>query len=257
MYIFNNIYNNFFYIFHLLYVIIHYFVHKLLLVSYLIYVKIILKGDKLMYFYPLFRATMKSFIRIFHASPDAPAVDVYANGKLIARNLPYKRFTEYLEVPSGNYNVKVFPTGKTINPVINTNLTVEPETIYTIAAADILANIKLISYVDPIIPKVANKAYVRFCHLSPNTPKVDITLPDGKVLFNEVGFEDMTNYIAIDPGVYTLQARPAGTDKVALTIPNIKFNQNRFYTVYAVGLLGKMPPLQVLVPLDGNSYIEF
>ncbi|MCY6370876.1 DUF4397 domain-containing protein [Clostridium ganghwense] len=210
-----------------------------------------------MYFYPLFRTAMKSYIRIFHASPDAPPVDVYANGKLIARNLPYKNFTEYLQVPAGNYNIKVFPTGKTINPVIDTNVTLDPETIYTVAAADTLANLKLIPYVDPIIPKVKNKAYVRFGHLSPNTPNVDITLPDGKILFGDVGFEDLTNYIAVDPGVYTLQARPAGTSEVALTIPNIRFKEDRFYTVYAVGLLGETPPLQVLIPLDGNTYIEF
>ncbi|WMJ80863.1 DUF4397 domain-containing protein [Clostridium sp. MB40-C1] len=210
-----------------------------------------------MYFYPYFRTNMKSFIRILHASPDAPPVDVYANGNLIAKNLPYKGFTEYLQVPPGRYNIKIFSSGKTINPVINTNLILEPETIYTVAAINKLANIRLMPFVDPIIPQIENKAYVRFGHLSPNTPRVDITLPNGKILFENVGFEDLTNYIAVDPGTYTIQARPTGTDKIALTIPNIRLKGNRFYTIYAVGLLGDKPPLQVLIPLDGNTYIKF
>ena len=32
---------------------------------------------------------MNSYIRVFHASPNAPAVDVYANGNLIVKDLVY------------------------------------------------------------------------------------------------------------------------------------------------------------------------
>jgi len=35
-----------------------------------------------------------AYIRLFHASPDAPAVDVYANGTLIAKGLLYKQITQ-------------------------------------------------------------------------------------------------------------------------------------------------------------------
>ncbi len=54
----------------------------------------------------------KSHVRILHASPDAPAVDIYINDNLISKELSYKSFTEYMPLISTVYNIKVFPTGK-------------------------------------------------------------------------------------------------------------------------------------------------
>lgn len=198
-----------------------------------------------------------SYVRILHASPDAPPVDIYANGNLLARNLSYRNFTEYLRVPSGQYTINVFPAGQTQNPVISTVLNLAPQTIFTVAAIGRLANISLMPIQDPIMPIPAGKLYLRFVHLSPNAPIVDITLPDGTMLFRNVGYRNVTNYIPLNPGTYTIQARPAGTTQVALYVPNIRLRANRFYTIYAVGLAGANPPLQVLIPLDGSSYIRF
>jgi len=116
---------------------------------------------------------------------------------------------------------------------------------------------KVLPIEDPILPVMPGSVQIRFAHLSPNAPNVDITLPDGTVLFGNVGYKEVTDYLLVYPGTYILQARPAGTYDVVLYIPNITLLPDRFYTVYAVGLAGEIPPLQVLIPLDGNSYIEF
>lgn len=207
-------------------------------------------------YYRNYREPEKSFIRLLHASPDAPPVDVYVNNKLIARNLAYKQFTEYLSSDPGVYNVKIYASGKLTPPIIDTTLTLEANKILTIAAADKLKNLKLLPYEEPKLYTTPGKAYVKFVHLSPNTPPVDITLPDGTILFKNTAFTEGTEYLPVDRGIYTLQARPTGTSKIALTVPNVRLKPGRFYTVYAVGLLNKNPPLQVLIPLDGNSYID-
>jgi Domain of unknown function (DUF4397) len=54
--------------------------------------------------------------RVIHLSPDAPAVDVTAGGKLLVADLSFGEASEYLTVPSGPYTLSVTPTGKT-NPV--------------------------------------------------------------------------------------------------------------------------------------------
>lgn len=198
-----------------------------------------------------------SYIRVLHASPDAPAVDVYANGGLIARNLSFKGFTPYLRVIPGNYNIRVFPTGKKANPVLDTFFRIPPQSIFTLVAGGRLENIGLFAVADPVTPIPDNKALIRFAHMSPNAPNVDITLPDGKVLFKNVAFRQVTKYIPVDAGNYTLQARPTETNQVALNVPNINLKPRHIYTVYAVGLVGETPPLQVLIPLDGSTYIKF
>lgn len=197
-----------------------------------------------------------SYVRILHASPNAPAVDVYANGNPIARNVTYREFTPYLAVQPGSYRVTVFPAGQTQNPVIDTNVNIPERSIITAAAIGTLPNIGLLAVPDTPGTVPQGKVRVRFVHLSPNTPNVDITLPNGTRLFRNVAYRGITGYTTIDPGVYTLQARPTGTENVALNVPNIRFKPNRFYTVYAVGLSGGRPPLQVLIPLDGNSYLK-
>ncbi len=210
-----------------------------------------------MFFNPYYRTPEKSFMRLFHASPDAPAVDIYLNDKVIARNLSYKQFTPYISVAPGVYNVRVFAKGTTTNPVIDTNYNFRNEVIQTIAATGLLKDIELIPFEEPKIQQGPGKVYVRFVHLSPNTPAVDITIPNGNILFKDVTFEEATEYVPLNPGTYTLQARPTGSSDIALTVPNITFRAGRYYTIYAVGLLNGTPTLQVVIPLDGSSYIEF
>ncbi len=196
-----------------------------------------------------------SYVRIFHASPDAPPVDVYLNNNKVAQNLKYEKFTEYLQVPPGRYNVRVYPAGRTQNPVINTNVNIPARKILTIAAVDTLNNISLLPIEDTLMPIKQGMAYIRFGHLSPNAPKVDVRLPNGTPLFEDVEFKEITNYISTRPDNLRLDVFVAGTDQRVLTVPNVLLKPNRLYTVYAVGLVGKEPPLEVVIPLDGNTYI--
>lgn len=197
-----------------------------------------------------------TYLRIFHASPDAPPVDVYLNNRSVVSNLRYRGFTEYLPVAPGVYNVKVFPAGRTVNPVINTNLNIPANTILTVAAINKLEDISLYAIEDTPMPVPVDKVYLRFGHLSPNAPSVDVRLPDGKNIFEDVEYKEVTEYKLIEPGTYTLDVYTTGTDNRVLHVPNINLKPNRFYTVYAIGLVGERPPLQVVIPLDGNSYIK-
>lgn len=192
-----------------------------------------------------------SYVRLLHASPDAPPVDVYVNGRLIAKKLAYKQITNYLSVPPGTYKVDIYPAGQRMNPVISTDLSVMPNTVSTIAAVGNLADIDLLVIKEEYMPKInREKSYVRFVHLSPNAPAVDITLPDGTKLFENVAFTEYTDYIETEPGTYTLQVKPAGSNQVVLTVPNVKLMPGTINTAYAVGLVGEEPGLEAIFSTD-------
>lgn len=53
-------------------------------------------------------------VRIVHASPTAPTVDIYLNGDLVLNNIGYGEYTDYLTLTPGNYVLTVYPDG--INP---------------------------------------------------------------------------------------------------------------------------------------------
>lgn len=197
-----------------------------------------------------------SHVRVLHASPNAPRVDVYANDRLIARNISYKEFSEYRRVPSGNYRIRVYPAGKTKNPVISTRLTAIPGSILTLAVIGMLPNVNILPVLEPRFPQSLGRSCVRFVHVSPNAPSVNISTSSGTGLFKNVSYKNITNYACITPSNYTFQLRSSKTNNVVLTVPNVRLLSNKFYTVYVVGLVVKTPPLQVLVALDGRTYIK-
>jgi len=201
---------------------------------------------------------MLSYIRLLHAAPKAPAVDVYVNDNLLVKNFNYRQFTDYVKIPSGTYNVKVYTSGVKEEPIIETDLFVPPRSVITIAAIrDTNNEVVLYPIAEvPIENATAGKTRVRVVHLIPNAPAVDIALPNGTVIYEDVEFKDIEKYIEVLPGNYTFEVRLAGTEIPILYIPNIRLRANRYYTVYAVGLIGEEPSPQVLIPLDGITYIK-
>ncbi len=199
-------------------------------------------------------APMSSYIRVLHASPDAPGVDIYVNENLIARDLIYKEFSPYIPIVGGLYNVKVYPTGTKTKPVIDTNVNIPPSSIFTVAATGKLADIGLTLVPEPPIKRMPNETFLRFVHLSPEAPNVDITSNNTK-LFSDIEYKEIAPYIPIKPGKYELQIITVGTNNIILTVPNMNLKPGKIYTVYLVGLTTGKPPLQVLIPLDGNTYL--
>lgn len=225
-----------------------------------------MKGELLMFICPYYAyrnfhrmpdVSSISHIRFLNASPNSPAIDVYLNDRLIFRNLLYKYFSDYVSIPSGTYHIKVFPSGSTTNPLIDKSLFIPPERIFTLAAIDDYPNINLLSIEDVRRPRIPDKAFIRFAHLSPEAPTLNIVLPDGNTLFSNISYKQVTRYLPVDPGTYTIEARTSDSGERILYVPNIRLRPDKFYTIYAVGNVSKPPKLQVLIPLDGNSYIQF
>lgn len=215
-----------------------------------------------MFFYPIYYDTNRmektiSYLRIFHASPDTEEVDVFANDSLVAKKLKFKDFTEYLPLKSGMYRIRVIESKGKKEPLYDSNIFLPPEMIFTAAAISNNENLslKLISESRKKIPD--GKAMVRFSHLSPNTPSVNVLLPEGKKVFTDTAYKEVEDYIEVTPGNYIFNVRETANNNILLTVPNVKIKEGKCYTIYAVGLLNSNPPLQVVIPLDGNSYLKF
>lgn len=191
-----------------------------------------------------------SFIRVFHAAPNAPAVDVYVNGNSIVQNLSYKQFSPYFTVAPGSYNIKVYPAGQTTNPIIDTNVNIPQGTVYNLAIIGTLPSVSLYPIQEPRTAQNFGRPCVRFVHLSPNAPAVDIALSNGKKIFNNVSYKGITDYVCVPSGTYTFYVSPTGTNNVVLTIPNVQLMPNSYYTVYLVGLAEGIPSLEGLPVLE-------
>lgn len=173
---------------------------------------------------------------VIHTSPDAPGVDVLVDNTVAGTNLTYLQNTPYLTLPSGTRNIKVNVTG-TSTTVIEGNINFEKDKAYSVFAVNSVASIEPLILEDNLAAPASGKAHVRFIHLSPDAPAVDITLPDGTVVFGNVAFKGYTAFTPLDAGTYNLQVRLAGTSTVVLDLGNITLTAGDIYTAYARGFV--------------------
>lgn len=179
---------------------------------------------------------MASKVQVIHASPDAPGVDLIVDGSVAGTNLSFPSNTGYLEVEPGVRKIQVNVTG-TSTTVIESDLDLEPGTNYSVFAVDGVANITALVIEDDLSAPASGNAKVRFIHLSPDAPAVDITLTDGTVVFGNRAFKQYTDFSVLPEGSYDLQVRVAGTTTVALDLPGIVLESGKIYTVFAKGFL--------------------
>lgn len=205
----------------------------------------------------LYRETkpLRSYIRFFHALPGASAVDTYINDKLAVRNLTYRQFSTYIPLLPGAYNIKLYVTGSKENPILNKNIMIPEQVIYTIGIINNIGQTDLFPINDPKAEIDKTKTMIRFINLSQDSSSLDLKLPDGTVLFNNMQFKKIPDYKAVSAGRYTFEVYDSTTNKRVLIIPNMILKPDRFITVYVIGLAAGRPNLEVVLPLDGNTYL--
>ena len=187
-----------------------------------------------------------SYVRVLHAVPDAPNVDVYVNGNRVLRDVAFKDVSDYLSLPAGKYHIDVYPAGTSVTTVISKKVKIDPGKIYTLAAVGSLNKMQLLPYIDdPTVPNGETK--VKFIHLSPDAPAVDIAVKGGDVIFPDVSFKQATDYLGLTPMTVNLEARVAGSKNSVLSVPNVKLNPNQAYTIVAVGLANGSPELEAIM----------
>jgi len=176
-------------------------------------------------------------VLVVHASPDAPGVDLLVDNNVVnSQPLTFPNNTGYLSLTAGSHNIKVNAAG-TSTTVINADLDFGADMAYTIFATDTLANITPLVLQDNLATPAEGKAHVRFVHLSPDAPAVDVTLTDGTIVFGNKAFGEYTSFTPLDAGTYNLQVRLAGTSTVVLNLPGIELTGGKIYTVFARGLV--------------------
>lgn len=191
-----------------------------------------------------------SLVRVFHAAPQAPNVDVYVNDQMVFSNLAFGDFTRYVYLDEGEYNVSVYLAGQKDRPVINQMVDVPSQQIFTIAATGNLDNLGLLVIPDKVSKSHSqNYSSVRVIHLSPNAPGVDI-LVDGDTLFEDISFGEGTDYVDLNPGTYNVNV-VLNTDKSVVLPLKVTLNPDKIYTIY---IIGNPPTLQAVQVVDGNTY---
>lgn len=200
-----------------------------------------------------FAQTNNATLRVVHASPDAPAVDVYIDDKRTLASLNFRRVTGYLSVASGKHTLKVYPTsaaGKG-NPVVTQDLDLNAGWDYTVAVTGKLANLQAKVFSDNLNVPGAGKTNVRVYHLSPNAPAINVAVKGGDALVRNLSFPNATDYLQVDSKAYNLEVQSATDSKSVLDLGRVTLPANSVESVFAFGLVGgEKPALSALTVID-------
>ncbi|TDL35514.1 DUF4397 domain-containing protein [Jeotgalibacillus sp. S-D1] len=196
----------------------------------------------------------EGWVRILHASPDAPAVDVYVNGEPVVEGAEFKAYTEYMALPAGEHEVEIFPAGETDTAVISAALTVESGKYYTASAINLLESLELnVTEDDLSISDGMTK--VRAGHFSPDAPTVDVGLVGGDAVFSGASFPGVTDFAELEAGTYDLEVRTPEGDQV-LDLSGTALEEGMAYSVYAVNTLDSIEALVLTAPASGSMPSE-
>lgn len=194
-------------------------------------------------------------VQVIHNCADAAAaeVDVYINGSLQLDNFAFRKATPFLDLPSGvPINVGIAPsTSSSVNDTIASfNYTLMNGSNYVLVASGIVSpsgynpspnfNLEVFAMGRLTASNPANTD-VLVMHGATDAPTVDVKVPLGPTLINDISFPGFSSdYLELPTANYNLQVRnAAGTDVVAeYQAPLTTFNlQGQAIVVLASGFL--------------------
>jgi len=191
----------------------------------------------------------------FHASPDAPNVDVYVNDVLVLEDVAFGEVSDYLVLLSGEYDVAVVPTGEdTDAAVIDQSVDVPAGAATAVvvgeAAEDGDQPLELLLLEVDLDELEEDQSRVRVVHASPDAPAIDV-VADDQELVTDLEFGN-AEYVEVPADSYTLAIRPADGDEAVAEF-DVELAPNTIYSAYAVGYLepeDDQPAFDLLLDVD-------
>lgn len=189
-------------------------------------------------------------LRVLHASPDAPNVDVLVDGNKVLSNVPYSAVSSYLTLTAGTHRITVNAAG-TATTVIDVSPTLAADGAYTAIAANFVASIQPLLATDQTQAPAAGQSRLRVIHAAPDAGPVDI-LVNGQVVLSNVAFGAISSYLPLAAGNYNVQVNVAGTATTAIQA-TVSLGSGVNYSAVAIGSVktAASNPLGLKVLTDG------
>jgi hypothetical protein len=178
-------------------------------------------------------------VMVIHASPDAPAMDLYVNDVRKGTPIAVLSNTSYLQIEEGNKTFKLTETNKLTPTFATASQNLRKNAYYSLFVFNRAASTENVMVEDSLTNTTAGKAFLRFVHLSNNTPAVAVTqvTSAGLVVITPfTAYKGHTLFKDINPGdlVLALQETNLNTAYIA---PSYNYVAGKFYTVIAQNLL--------------------
>src|SRR5215208_753766 len=175
-------------------------------------------------------------LRVIHASPGAPEVDVLLDGQTLLQGLAYGTASSYATLTPEEHRLQVVPTGQTADAaVVDETIDAAPGQAYLLAVFGLLNDIGGDIYDVDLSEIEPGNARVRLINFSPDAGDVDLLETGGDEWFGDVGLGEASDYEDIAPGTYSADVRGGDDDRVLQTVADLTFEETRVYDVVVLG----------------------
>lgn len=194
----------------------------------------------------------EALVRVVHAMPFAPAMDIFAGDLVLFDAVNFKSVTSYRALDGKRYAFALRPAGMTnAKPLASNTEGLDDGSYYTVFALpgeNRSAHMRVVH--DKLIRPADGKLRLRIVHAGDGVAAVDVraTGTDG-MLFSSVAFQTVSDYEDIGPVNGPVEIRAAGGAPI-VTLPNAHLEAGRFYTLVLAGSSRSTPALEAFIIED-------
>jgi hypothetical protein len=177
-----------------------------------------------------------AYVSLYHASPDAPDFDITVDGRVINRYpFEYSSSTGYMNFFTGERKFR-FNAVNASNALIDTTFNLQENKAYSLFAINRLSDVEALLVVDSAGTPADGNAMVRFVHLSPDAPEVNISVNGTTApLFANQSFKQSTEFREVPASLYSFSVTNASSGEVVLSADGVDLLPGRFYTIIVRG----------------------
>ncbi|EPM6963202.1 DUF4397 domain-containing protein [Vibrio alginolyticus] len=204
-------------------------------------------------------------VQVVHAASGVPAVDLYVTEPGVAlasatpiTNLAYKASTDVLNIPAGEYQVRLavgdsvaFDSG-TVSLAANSNLTIAAIGTGDSNSTSPVKLLVLDGSGSSIIEDMGSQAEVRVGHLVDGAPVVDVNVNGAAFApLADLAFKEIRGYLDLAAGAYDIDVYVDGTTtNPIIDVEGLMVAGGMDYSVYAVGVVSPAIDIEALVVED-------
>ncbi|KAB7726865.1 DUF4397 domain-containing protein [Rudanella paleaurantiibacter] len=127
----------------------------------------------------------------------------------------------------------------------------QADTYYSVYSIGTAQRSEFVVLTDNLALPAPSKAKVRVMNYSPDAPPLDLVITAGSpsgpvVLATNLAYKGVKDFFEIDPGIYTVEFRLAGTNTVVRSKSNVIIDRNSCYSIWARGFR--------TLPSPGNTF---
>ncbi len=188
-------------------------------------------------------------LRVGHASPDAPPVDVYLNDVKAVSALAFGSATVPIALAPGDYTVAFYIAGAdpAEGAVTAAAFALAAGDARTLLAMNNVAALQLVLFAEDVSAPTAGNARLTAIHAVPDAPAVNVVIPPGTAVIENLAFGQQSAGVELPPGPYDATLADASTGEALLQLGRLELTAGRAYTAVVIPSAGGAQVVEPLV----------